>query len=141
MNLEGDTLIHIQKLWGDILSSFCQYLLTYKIWTEYKSIKAEHQKYPPFSYQHTHPKLSTAKENHQAFSRSLRVNLVKYETISSSKSTNLNVKLITYLNNNNVFDFLIAVVFFMRYQLGGLGPKSQDLRIHFCPGEGETIPE
>ena len=42
------------------------------------------------------------------------------------------------MNNNNIFDLLIAVVFGMSPQLGGLGPKSQDLVILFFIGEGEN---
>ena len=42
MNLEGDTLIQIQKWWYAILSDFCQYLSTKKSWQAYKYIKEEH---------------------------------------------------------------------------------------------------
>ena len=51
------------------------------------------------------------------------------------------VKLITYMNNENVFDLLIAVVFAMIPWLGGIGPKAQDLVIYFCLGEGRIIPQ
>ena len=40
------------------------------------------------------------------------------------------------MNNYNVFDLLVAVVLAMSPQLGVLGPKSQDLVIPFCLGEG-----
>ena len=45
------------------------------------------------------------------------------------------------MNIDNSFDIFIAVVFSMSHQLGGLGPKYQDLVIYFRPGEGETIPQ
>ena len=32
MTLEGDTLIQIKKLWGEIISAFCQSLSTKNIW-------------------------------------------------------------------------------------------------------------
>ena len=45
------------------------------------------------------------------------------------------------MNNYNGFDLLIAVVFGMSPQLGGLGPISQDLVISFCISQGENIPQ
>ena len=45
------------------------------------------------------------------------------------------------MNKDNVYDLLIAVVFAIIPQLGGLGPKSQDLVISFNIGEVETIPQ
>ena len=52
------------------------------------------------------------------------------------------VKLITYMNNDNLFDFIISVVFAsMSPQLGVLGPKSQDLVVSFTLVEGENIPQ
>ena len=45
------------------------------------------------------------------------------------------------MNNDNGFDLLIAVVFATSPQLGGLGPKAQDLVIYFRLGEGETLPQ
>ena len=44
------------------------------------------------------------------------------------------------MNNDNEFYLLIDVVFSMSLQLGGLGPKSQDLLIYFFLGEVETLP-
>ena len=44
------------------------------------------------------------------------------------------------MHNNSGFDLLIAIVFDMSPQLGGLGPKSQDLVIPFSLVEGETLP-
>ena len=35
----------------------------------------------------------------------------------------------------------MAVVFSMIPQLGVIGPKSQDIVISFCLGEGESLPE
>ena len=45
------------------------------------------------------------------------------------------------MNNYNVFDLLIAVVFNMSPQLGVLGPKDQYLGISFCLGELEALPK
>ena len=45
------------------------------------------------------------------------------------------------MNYDNGFELTIAVVFYMRPQLGGLGPKSQDLVIPFCLGEVEYLPD
>ena len=73
----------------------------------------------------TYPKFATAKEKYEAFSILLRVHLVKDNTISSSKPPKSHVKLITYMNNDNAFDLLIAVFFAMSPQLGRLGSKAQ----------------
>ena len=43
------------------------------------------------------------------------------------------------MNYDNGFELTIAVVFYMRPQLGGLGPKYQDVVILFCLGEGESL--
>ena len=45
------------------------------------------------------------------------------------------------MNNDNIFDLLIDVVFAMSTQLGGIGPKYQDLVVYFCLGEGENLPQ
>ena len=45
------------------------------------------------------------------------------------------------MNNDNEFDLLIAIVFSMSNQLGGLLTKAQDLVIHFLLGEVETLPQ
>ena len=45
------------------------------------------------------------------------------------------------MNIDIVFDLLISVVFAMSPQIGVLEPKSQDLVISFCLGEGENIPQ
>ena len=90
---------------------------------------------------HTHSKYTTAKENFEAFSRALRVHIVKDATISSSKPPKSYVKIVTCINNYNRFDLLIAFVFYMSPQLGGLELKAQDLVIPFHLGEGETLPE
>ena len=52
----------------------------------------------------------------------------------------MHAKIITYMNNDNVFDILIAVIFAMSPQLGVLGPKAQYLLISFFIGEVETLP-
>ena len=43
------------------------------------------------------------------------------------------------MNIYNGFDLLDAVVFAIISQLGGLGPKYQDLVIYLHIGEGETL--
>ena len=43
------------------------------------------------------------------------------------------------MNNYNVFDRLIAIDFSRSLQLGGIGPKGQELVIPFHLGEGENI--
>ena len=45
------------------------------------------------------------------------------------------------MNNDDGFDLLIAVVFAMSTQLGGLGPKHKDIVIYFHLGEGEILPK
>ena len=47
----------------------------------------------------------------------------------------------TYMNIDNIFDILVAFLFSMSPQLGGLGSKSQELLIYFLLGEGEPITE
>ena len=51
------------------------------------------------------------------------------------------VKLISYTNNEYGFDIIIAVVFGIIHQLGGLGLKSQDLLIYFHLSEEITLPQ
>ena len=43
------------------------------------------------------------------------------------------------MNIDNVFDLIIDVVFVMIPELGGIGPKAQDLLKSFPNGEGETL--
>ena len=132
MTLEGDTLPQIQKWWDAIISDFYQYLSTNNIWPPYKSLIVEHHNIYKFLLPpDTHPKYATEKENYKTFSGALRFHILKDNIISSSKATKLHVKLITYMNNDNGFGLIIAVVFVMIPQLGGLGPKSQDLVISF----------
>ena len=45
------------------------------------------------------------------------------------------------MHNVNGFELLTAIVFAMSPQLGGLGPKSQDLMIYVCLVEGENLPQ
>ena len=52
--------------------------------------------------------------------------------IHQSTASKLNVKLITNMNIENVFDILVDVVFYISPKIGGIGPKSQDLVIPFC---------
>ena len=114
MTLEVDTLLQIQKWWHTIISPLCQYLSTNKICPPYKTLRAEHHN-TAFSFLplDTHPKFPTAKVIYEAFSRALRVDPVKDNTISSSKASKSYVKIITYMNNENLFDSLIVVVFVM----------------------------
>ena len=140
MTLKGDTLIKIQKWWHAILFPFCQYLSTNKTWLSYKYLRAEHHNiyfflFPPS----THSKFSTSKENYETLSRALRVYLVKDNTIFSAKAPKWHVKIITYMNNDNRFDLIIAVVFSISPQIGGLGPKAKYLVISFFLNEGETL--
>ena len=87
MNLECDNLLQLQKWWHAIFSAFCQSMPTNKIWTPYKKLKAENFNITYFLLpQDTHSKYVTTKENFEAFSRALRVHIVKYTTISSSKA-------------------------------------------------------
>ena len=53
----------------------------------------------------------------------------------------MHVKLITYMNNYNIFDLIIDVVFAMIPQLGVLGTKDQYLLVSFWPVEVEIIPK
>ena len=115
---------------------------TRKIWPPYKSLRFEHHNiYKFIPPPDTHPKYATSKENYESFSRELSVNLFNDTTISSSKSPTSYVKLITYMHNVNGFELLTAIVFAMSPQLGGLGPKSQDLMIYVCLVEGENLPQ
>ena len=83
MTLEGDTLIQIQKWWDAICSTFCQYLSTNKIWPSYKKLISEHYNITKFLLPpDNHSKQITAQECFEAFSRALRVHLVKDATIS-----------------------------------------------------------
>ena len=43
------------------------------------------------------------------------------------------------MNNDNLFDLIITVVFAMSTQLGGFGTKAQDFVIFFWLGEVETL--
>ena len=77
-----------------------------------------------------HPKISTVTENYHSLSRALRVILAKDTIINSSTAPKLPVKIVTYMNNDNRFYLLVAVVFSVSPQLGGIGPKDQDLLHH-----------
>ena len=82
MNLEGNTLLQLQKWGGFICSDFCQYMSTNKSWSPYKKLKAENYDITNISLPpDTHSKYITAKENYEAFSKALRVYLVKDTTI------------------------------------------------------------
>ena len=142
MNIAADTLLPIKKWWDSIRSTLCQSLSKNKTWKPCKETKEENYYINKFLLlPDTHYKYATAKEDFEAFSRSLRVNFVKDTNISLSKAPKSYVKLFTYMYYGNLFEMFIAVVFSMSPQLGGLGPKSQDLVIHFRLGEGEPLPD
>ena len=61
--------------------------------------------------------------------------------MSSSKSPKLYVKIITYNNNYNEFNFLIAVFLPMSPKIIVLGTKAQDLVISFQLGEYKSLPQ
>ena len=86
-----------------------------------------------------HYKYITTKENDEELSRELRVHLVKDATISSSKSPKVHAKLATHMHYENGFEIIIAIIFRISPQLGGIGPKYQDLVIPFCLSEGEFL--
>ena len=65
---------------------------------------------------HTNP--DTVKENYKAFSIAFRFYLVKDKTSHLLKAPNSNVKIIAYINIENGFDLIGAVVFYMITQLG-----------------------
>ena len=80
MDIEGDTLLQIQK-WWDAISS------VYKRWPTYKNLASEHYEIAKFLLPpENHSKYITAKEKYKAFSIALRVHIVKDTTISSSKA-------------------------------------------------------
>ena len=83
------------------------------------------------------PKSATKKENYQAFSIALRVHLAKYTTIHSSKAPESHVKIITYMNIENRFYLLAAVVFIMGTQLGLIGKNLKNLLFTFALEEGK----
>ena len=92
--------------------AFWQSLIIDKIWPPCNKIKSEHHNISKFLLPpYTHPKHATAKENFEALSRSLRYHTVKDTTISSSKAPHSHVKLVTYMNNYNDFELIIAAVF------------------------------
>ena len=110
MTLEGDTLFQIKKCWDAFLSAFFQTLSNNKSCPLYKYLISKHYNIyyfilPPDTY----PKFSTTKEKYEAFSRALRVDLVKDKTFPSSKSPKSYIKLITYMNNDNAFDLLLLL--------------------------------
>ena len=137
MTIEGDTLLQLQQLWDAIFSSFYQYLSTKKSWPSCKNLNSDHYDITKFPLQSdNHSKYITAKGNFESLLRLLRFHLVKFTTISSLKAPKLHVKLVTHMYYDNVFEILIAVVFNMIPQLGGLEPKAQEPVITFCLGEG-----
>ena len=45
------------------------------------------------------------------------------------------------MNHDKVFGLNNDFVFVMSPQLGRLGPKSHEILVSFCLGEGETLPQ
>ena len=110
-------------------------------WFHHKKHKAENYDITKFLLlPDTHYKCITAKENFESFSNALRVHLVKYTTISSSKAPKSYAKLVIHMHYENVFELLIAVVFYMSPQIWVIGPKAQYLVIPFWLGEGKSLP-
>ena len=85
--------------------------------------------------------METETANYKATSRALQVHLVNVTTINSSKGPKSNVKFVTYMNNDNGFDILVAVVFGVITQLGGIGTKAQYPITSFNLTEGESLPD
>ena len=101
--LEGNTFLQIQKLWDAICYAFCQSLSTNKSWPPDKKIKVESYEITKFLIStDTHYKYATSKEKFKAFSRAIRVHIVKYTTISSLKEPKPHVKNFTYMHYYNV---------------------------------------
>ena len=90
--------------------------------TTYSSLSSYH--IPILNLLHQKKTMNHLKSNH--------IHPVKDETIPSSKVTKSYVKLITYMNKNNVFDLLIAVVFSISQKIGVIGTKYQYLVISFA---------
>ena len=75
-----------------------------KIWPSFKKIKSENYYITKsILLSDTHSKYITAKEKFEAFSRALRVHLVKDTTILSSKAPESYVKLVTHMHYDNGF--------------------------------------
>ena len=68
--------------------------------------------------------MATLTVKYKAFSTSLQVHLVKDKTINELKVTKAQLKLVTYMNNDNVHYHFVAVVFIISTKLGGIGPKA-----------------
>ena len=79
----------------------------------------------------THPKMTTATANYHILSRSLWDNLVKDTSINYSTPPKSHVHPVIYINNDGILDILVAVVFAMITQLGGISTKEQDLVTSF----------
>ena len=112
MNLEGDTIHQLQNKLKPICYAFCLSLSTNKSWTSYKYLTPKY--YYIYSFvipSDTQFKLSTSTGKYQELSISLWVHLFRYETIPSSKAPKSSVKLITYMNIDNIFDLLVGVLF------------------------------
>ena len=128
MTLEGDTLLQIKKLCYDIFPPSVN-LCWQKI-----AFLSQHiiVNYLPLSYHFT-PILSQPQQNrtHQSFLRVLWFHIAKYDTIIFSKAPKSYVKLITYINNDNGFDLIVAVLFDISRQIGVIRPKYQDIVIYF----------
>ena len=113
---------------------------TNKSCTLYKKIKEESYDITKFLLPpHTHSKYVVSKKTFEAFSRALKVQLVKDTTISSSKAPKSHVKIVTHMHYDNGFKPHIAVLFYISPKLGGLGRKAQDLVIPFLLHQGGRV--
>ena len=127
LNFEEYNIIKLQKWWYAIRSAVCRSLSTNKSCKTYKSTKEK--KYdisqtvlPPY----THPNIDIEKEIYHAFSRDLWINLVKNIFVHQSTAPKAKVKLITYINNDNMSELLVSVSFAMSHQLARVWPKPPD---------------
>ena len=126
------TLLQFQKWWDAICSAFYKSLLLNKSWPTYKNLASDNYDITKFLLPpDNHYKYITEKENYEAFSRALRFHLVKNTNVSSSKAPKSHIKLVTHMYYDNGFEFLFTIIFNISPQLGGLGPRDQELVIPF----------
>ena len=75
--------------------------------------------------------METETANYKATSRSLQVHLVNVTTINSSKEPKSHVKFVTYMNNDNGFDILVSIVFYISPKLISIRTNAQNLVTSF----------
>ena len=109
---EGENLLQHHKWWYETIYAYLQYLSTYNLFTTYKELQETEYNISKYVLRMlTHTKIYTATENYQESYRALQVNQVKDTTINSSTAKKSHIKFGTYMNNDNWFDLLVAVVF------------------------------